>query len=237
MDFTANIDFSPSGLSVIASHPHRPFVIILKINPAGCDYFFCDEGRTIGVDLMDFRIKLTSLNFGDDGSVCIAISAEEGTITFYFERNEQERPTTECFEMEPTEVVDRLLPMNSLPGIYAATIRISSEDFRRIFRHDTFIVTVDISVWNHQVKIRSSSSRGHVELVLSPENEESTIEGTISEEPLNFQVTLYSVDLLMEASNLTDTLSMHVDDVKPLLLNFPIGSLGNLMFFYYQNEF
>lgn len=85
MDFTANIDFSQSGLSVIASHPHRPFVIILKINPAGCDYFFCDEGRTIGVDLMDFRIKLTSLNFGDDGSVCIAISAEEGTITFYFE--------------------------------------------------------------------------------------------------------------------------------------------------------
>lgn len=80
----------------------------------------------------------------------------------------------------------------------------------------------------------------HVYLLLwflTLQNEESTIEGTISEEPLNFQVTLYSVDLLMEASNLTDTLSMHVDDVKPLLLNFPIGSLGNLMFFYYQNEF
>lgn len=139
-------------------------------------------------------------------------------------------PKLWCIPMKSSGVDDRLLPTNPVPGAYAATVSIPSEKFRRIFRYATSRRTVHISVRSHQVTIRSVVPRG-MEIVLTTENEECTIEGATGEEPLNFVVTLDFVRSFIEASNITDTVLLHLDDTKPLLLNFPLGSLGSFMFY------
>lgn len=70
----------------------------------------------------------------------------------------------------------------------------------------------------------------------SLQNGECTIEGVIGEESIMYVVNLYHVDSLVEASSLTDTVFMHVDNVEPLMINIPLGSLGRFMFLCFQNQ-
>lgn len=78
----ANVNFSSSGVSIIASHPLDSFIAVLKISPPGCENFHCPESGTIGVDIRYFRYRMKGFTT-DPCSLWFYIFAK-GNIAFFF---------------------------------------------------------------------------------------------------------------------------------------------------------
>ncbi|XP_024160937.1 proliferating cell nuclear antigen [Rosa chinensis] len=225
----ADVEISPEEVILLtAGNPaiSEEDFVVLRIPESTFARFVCDFA---GSFVLNLRRLYSNLNragdddaltiHGDDGDDLIGfVTVNSGTGEFGFS------------EMELSESYAEGLDLPELDYEYRAIIGIPSEEFRHLIIHLHYFGN---SVSVHATDTEVQFSAVNEEVVYRTELGECIIGGVQHEHPVSLIFSLHFLSVILNACLLSNIVWLLQSDDLPPMLNCPVGSIGNLMFYFH----
>ncbi|CAL5382906.1 unnamed protein product [Camellia sinensis] len=234
------------SLQISPSSAFGMVMAVLRINSSCFEDFRCDASVE-GVDSLDLSV-LNSILFvtNDRDSIIVTAYFDDDKTLIFFNFLDNTGFKLDCVPAalgirtieykvpHPASTPD-ILGIKEPEYEYEVIVGIPSEEFRRVLRHLRLYeeYTVDVSVTDGRVVTFSSGSE---HLDLTKENG-CIFWGTEENDWVHFRIFLHGMNSFIEASENSALVWMFKSPDSPAMLNCPIGPLGNIKYYFSQDDY
>lgn len=225
-----NFDCSQQGVSCQAMDSSHVCLCSVLLRADSFDPYRCDRNVTLGLNCATMSKVLKCA--GNDESICLKAEDNADSISFVYEKPEQERVSK--FDVKLMDIDSEHLGIPDQD--YDAVVKMPSYEFQRIVRDlSQFGDTVTVSCTKDGIRFACSGEIGTGSVNLRKtsaadvkEENEVTIE-------LNEAVTqTYAMRFLIlfaKGATLSKTVTLSICNGVPLVVEFKIGDCGHIRYF------
>jgi proliferating cell nuclear antigen len=225
----ANLDCSPSGVSMQAMDQSHVSLVALLLRGEGFDHYRCDRNITLGLNLGSVSKILKCAGSKDD--ITIKADDDGDGVSFQFESSAQD--TIAEFELRQMDIDSEHLGIPDTE--YKCVVKMPATEFQRIVRDlqvigDTctiacskdgvkFAVTGDIGSGNVTKKANASADKPDEATVID------------MEEPVELTFALRYLSFFTKATPLSSTVTLSMSPDIPLVVEYKIENLGYIRYY------
>jgi len=226
---TANLDFSPEGLSLQAMDSSHVSLVSLLIHSNGFESFNCDKNFTLGVNLSSLN-KILKCSSNDD-SVTITCYENSEILSFKFENQNRDRISEFHLRLVHSDSEQLGIPETS----YIATVSLTSAEYRRICSDmSTLGDTISIGISREELKFEIDGDIGKGNIVIRQNlKEDQEEESDIFEvsEPIRMSFSLKYLMNFSKGAPLCEKVIFRMSNDVPLQVEFKINKIGYLRYY------
>mmetsp|Transcript_32586 Transcript_32586/g.50562 ORF Transcript_32586/g.50562 Transcript_32586/m.50562 type:complete len:261 (-) Transcript_32586:39-821(-) len=224
----ANLDCSPTGISLQALDQSHVSLVALLLRQEGFQSYRCDRSIPLGINISSMTKILKCA--GNEDSVTIQAEDDGDSVTFVFESPHK----VSEFELKLMEVEGDSLAIPDRE--YDANVTLPASEFQRICRDLTVIgETVLIEVSKEGVKFSGKGEMGSGVIQLRPSaefdakpEETTTIETT---KPVALSFGVKFLNLFTKATALSGVVCLSMTEGEPIAIEYPIEELGYIRYY------
>jgi proliferating cell nuclear antigen len=221
----ANVEFTEGAMKIITMDPTQTILVHLKLEKENFEYYHCKHKIVIGVNMSNFFKLIRTLTNND----ALTLYIEEGNTNFLGIRIENgEKNTLTNFYLNLIEVDENSYQIP--PAQFESIITMPSNEFNKICR--------DMINLSEIIEIKSVGNQ----IIFSCKGEFASQETIIGETTNGLSFVKHSNDdniiqgyynlkhlvLFAKCTNLCNSIEMYMKNNFPIVINFSVGSLGNL---------
>lgn len=222
----ANIEFSDTGVKIVAMDSTRTILVHLKLDKDKFDKYVCTKKSIVGISMLNL-FKLIKTITNDD---TLSLYLDENNINvmgIVIENSEKNRKTE--YELNLMDLDEEHIEIP--PQEFDSIITMPSTDFQKICR--------DMSNLSDTIEIKSVGSQ----LMFSCKGDFAKQSTTLGEtvDGINYikknseasdiiqgYYNLKHLVLFTKCTNLCNSLEIYMKNNFPLVINFAVGNLGKL---------
>jgi proliferating cell nuclear antigen len=222
----ANIEFSDTGMKIVAMDSTRTILVHLKLDKDKFDKYVCTKKLIVGISMLNL-FKLIKTITNDD---TLSLYLDENNINvmgIVIENSEKNRKTE--YELNLMDLDEEHIEIP--PQEFDSIITMPSTDFQKICR--------DMSNLSDTIEIKSVGSQ----LMFSCKGDFAKQSTTLGEtvDGINYikknseasdiiqgYYNLKHLVLFTKCTNLCNSLEIYMKNNFPLVINFAVGNLGKL---------
>jgi proliferating cell nuclear antigen len=212
-------------MKIITMDPTQTILVHLKLEKENFEYYHCKHKIVIGVNMSNFFKLIRTLTNND----ALTLYIEEGNTNFLGIRIENgEKNTLTNFYLNLIEVDENSYQIP--PAQFESIITMPSNEFNKICR--------DMINLSEIIEIKSVGNQ----IIFSCKGEFASQETIIGETTNGLSFVKHSNDdniiqgyynlkhlvLFAKCTNLCNSIEMYMKNNFPIVINFSVGSLGNL---------
>lgn len=225
-----NFDCSSSGISCQAMDTSHVCLCSVLLRADSFEPYRCDRNITLGMNCTTMSKVLKCA--GNDESITMRAEDNADTVTFVYEKPNQERVSK--FEVKVMDIDSEHLGIPEQE--YDAVIRLPSAELSRICRDlSQFGDTVTIACTKDGIRFSCQGEQGNGSITLrqssavdSKEENEVSIELT---EAVTQTYAMRFLILFSKAQSLSKTVALSICKEVPLVVEYKIGDCGHIRYF------
>lgn len=226
----ANLEFSPSGIKILAIDPNSRACIHLKLNSENFETYYCEGKRIVGVSFNSLRKITHTIESGD--SLRIIFPRDDQTrmsICIY----SNDKPVYTNYDLKFMRISEEPITLPNLK--YRSMITMPSSLFHKTLRDlsSVGVTCVNITTQNEIVIFDGKSEISEIKasrIIKSSDEQSITFENKNNENStiINASFNLKILLTFAKCSNLGHTVNICMDNDAPITINSRVGSLGEL---------
>jgi len=223
-----NIDCDEDELSIQAMDSSHVALVQVTLRSSGFDHYRCDRAVKLGISCTNmFKILRCA---GNDDVITIKCTDAAEDLTLMFESPSQDRIAD--FELKLMEIESEHLGIPDTE--YQCTVKMPSVEFQRIIR-DLQVLgdTCTISCSKEGVRFTVTGDMGTGNVLVRSRSSEKDEEAVIidMEEPITLNFALRYLSFFTKATSLGPTVMISMNPGVPVVVEYPIESIGFIKFF------
>lgn len=226
------IEFNPMGVRILTIDATHVVLVHLKLDGTQFEKYYCPSKLVIGVNMQNFFKLIKTMNNNE-------------TLTLFIEKNDSSRlgikiengdkNTTTNFKLNLLDLDEEQIEVPD--AAFSSVINIPSSDFQKTCRDMCNLATnVEITSVGSQLRFKchgefaqqetimgetTNSNPGCISYVGGKKESTDIIQGIF---------TLKHLVLFTKCTNLSPTIKMYLENDFPLIIMYPVGSLGEIKF-------
>lgn len=226
----ANLDCSPSGISLQAMDSSHVSLCALLLRDEGFDHFRCDKNISLGISMANLS-KIMKCMGNEDILTINSQTDQANKLTLMFESESQDRISE--FEMKLMDIDSEHLGIPDTA--YKTVITMPSGEFQRICR-DLAVLgdTCTISCQKSKVSFSVSGDMGKGNVVLHPTSSADKEEEQVMidmQEPVELTFALRYLNFFTKSTPLSSTVSLSMSEDMPMVVEYKIENMGHIRYY------
>jgi proliferating cell nuclear antigen len=223
-----NIEISPKGIRISATDPSVTILVHLLLEADNFEYYNCDETIIIGVNIINL-FKLTR-TFVNSDSLTFYIDEEKTSKLGIRVENEELNKVTE-YQLNLIDIDEDVI--DAPDTNFVTMITMPSCEFQKVCRESHNIADViEIKSMGEQLILSCQGDFASQETTYA--NTQSGVifshdESKDNEEIIQGYYLLRHLALFSKCSNMCTSIKMFLENEKPLIIQYSVGTLGNLL--------
>lgn len=219
-----NLIFTPNSILVGEMDGKEQCMIHLELDTSAFEYYYCESRIAVGINASNFyKIIKTAKN--------------QDTISFYIEKEDESIFTVKLENSEKNKVFESYIKRLDIPEVklgippieYPSPIITPSSEFQKICRDMNSLGSdniVEITSIGQQIIFRYNGDFSKQKIIIGKPNPETEVCLEIVQGKFDLKFLL----LFTKATNLSNTVNIHIKNDAPLILDYSVGNLGKLSF-------
>ena len=221
----ANIEFTDNSVKIITMDPTQTILVHLKLEKENFEYYHCKHKIFIGVNMLNFFKVIKTLTNND----ALTLFIEEGNTNLLGIRIENgEKNTLTNYYLNLIEVDETTYQIP--PAQFESIITMPSGEFNKICRDMiNFSEIIEIKSVGNQLIFSCKGEFVQQETIIGETNNGLSFVKTPTEDNIiQGYYNLKHLVLFTKCTNLCNSIEIYMKNNFPIVINFSVGSLGNL---------
>lgn len=223
-----NIEFNSKGVRILTVDATHVVLVHLRLDGTQFEQYYCPNKQVIGVNMQNFFKLIKTMNNNE-------------TLTLYIEKNDSsrlgikiengEKNTTTNFKLNLLDLDEEEIEVPS--AVFSSVINIPSSDFQKTCRDMSNLADVmEITSVGSQLRFKCHGGFAQQETIMgeSSSNGICYVEKQKECDIIQGIFTLKHLVLFTKCTNLSPTIKMFLENDYPLIIMYPVGSLGEIKF-------
>jgi len=220
-----NIEFTDNAMKIITMDPTQTILVHLKLDKENFEYYNCKHKIVIGVNMSNFFKLIRTLTNND----ALTLYIEKGNTNVLGIRIENgEKNTLTNFYLNLIEVDETVYQIP--PAQFESIITMPSNDFNKICRDMINLSEViEIKSVGNQIIFSCKGEFASQETIIGETtNGLSFVKQSNDDNIIQGYYNLKHLVLFAKCTNLCNSIEIYMKNNFPIVINFTVGSIGNL---------
>lgn len=221
-----NIEFSKQGMRIISMDPRSHTVLVhLKLEHDKFEYFYCKEKIIIGINLPNFFKIVKTITNND-------------TLTLYINMDNQNQMGIKIENAEKNYLTNWLMNLIEVdenrveikPPKFSSVLTMPSNDFNKVCRDMlNFSNTIEIRSVGAQIRFACKGDIAEQETIMGETtNGLYYVKSADKKDVIQGYYNLKHLAQFAKCTNMCNSITMYLKNSFPLVIEFAVGSLGEL---------
>lgn len=232
-----NMIVSPTGLEILSPEQTNTVLVHMKLSSEAFDSFYCSEPRIlVGLNVQLFYSLIRNIHNNDTLSLFV-LRENPTKIGIYVDNGESDRNKMTRFHLNLLHIEENNIEVP--PISFSAIIKISTTELQRTFRElNSRYDTVFVMAVNGRLIMSAENETSDTERII-PEN--SNEDMVFLTKPMDGAVVQgkFSLKHLVQftkCANLNNTITLCLENDKPIIIMYEAGNMGPLKFMLAQQR-
>ena len=222
----ANIEFNENGMKLVSMDPTTQTILVhLKLDKEKFEYYKCEQKIIIGINLPNF-FKLIRTITNNDTLALYIDKDNQNVLGIRIENGEKNCLTS--YSLNLIEVDEKMIQIE--PPQFESIITMPSNEFNKICRDMINISdTIEIKSIGSQLIFACKGDFAEQETIMGETNNGlNYVQSCMEQNIIQGYYNLKHMVLFAKCTNLCNSLTIYLKNSFPIVIEFSVGSLGDL---------